>query len=72
MKVLSGVEAREFVELASPKTKARFRDRPDPDALSSEQCGRASDGQKKVAAENDRDHPTNGGAWKNRALGLGL
>ena len=71
-KFLSGVEAREFAELALPKTNARLRDRPDPDALSSEQCGRASDGQKKLAAGNDPDHWTTGGAWKHRALDLGL
>jgi hypothetical protein len=72
VKVLSGVEAREFAELALPKAKARFRDRPDPDALSSERCGRASDVEKKVAAGNDPDYSTNAGAWKNRALDPGL
>jgi len=70
--LLSDVGAREFAELESPKTKAQRRDRPDPDALASERRGRASGEEKQAPVGNGPGHSTNGGAWRNRARGLGL
>src|SRR5437867_6929496 len=71
-KFLSDARAKEFAELESAQTKAQLRDRLDPHALASERRERAFGGERKGPAGSGPGRATNGGAWRNRARGLGL